>query len=178
MPVLLSQRERYMCLIAGKAPSATWRDVRVGVCTFSFVLLVRGISCQLICSLLPAVFVTRRAVPPKRWAIRVCLVLMTCAGGEPVNAADREQQRARTMLETMCGRCHAVGRTGQSLHADAPPFRTFGENKLYDSDLAQRLQDGLTSIHRDMPTFKFNRSDASAAINYLKSIQDHRKSTP
>ena len=178
MPVLLSQRERYMSLTAGKAPSATWRDIRVGVCTFSLVLLVRGISCQLICSLLPAVFVTRRAVPPKRWAIRVCLVLMTCAGGEPVNAADREQQRARTMLETMCGRCHAVGRTGQSLHADAPPFRTFGENKLYDSDLAQRLQDGLTSIHRDMPTFKFNRSDASAAINYLKSIQDHRKSTP
>ena len=82
------------------------------------------------------------------------------------------------MLETMCGRCHAVGRTDQSLHADAPPFRTFGENKLYDSDLAQRLQDGLTSIHRDMPTFKFSRSDAAAAINYLKSIQDHRKSTP
>lgn len=163
---------------AGKAPSATWRDVCAGVCTFSFVLLVRDISCQLICSLLPGVFVRRRAIPPKRWAIRVCLVLMACAGGEPVNAADRDQQRARTMLETMCGRCHAVGRTGQSLHADAPPFRTFGENKLYDSDLAQRLQDGLTSIHRDMPTFKFNRSDASAAINYLKSIQDHRKSTP
>jgi hypothetical protein len=65
-----------------------------------------------------------------------------------------------------------------SLHSDAPPFKTFGENKLYDSDLAQRLQDGLTSIHRDMPTFKFSRSDASAAINYLKSIQDHGKSTP
>ena len=105
-------------------------------------------------------------------------LLMTCVAGEPANAADPEQQRVRTMLETMCGRCHAVGRTDQSLHADAPPFRTFGENKLYDSDLAQRLQDGLTSIHRDMPTFKFSRSDASAAINYLKSIQDHRKSTP
>ena len=72
---------------AHELAEATWRDVRVGLCTLSLVLLVRGISCELICSLLQAVFVTRRAVPPKRWAIRVCLVLLTCAGGEPVNAA-------------------------------------------------------------------------------------------
>jgi mono/diheme cytochrome c family protein len=111
--------------------------------------------------------------------IRVCLAfLIACAWGGASYAVDREHQRAKTMLETMCGRCHAVGPTGQSQHADAPPFRTFGEDKFYDIDFGQRLQDGLSTIHRDMPTFKFSRRDANAAVNYLRSIQGHRKSKP
>jgi len=46
-----------------------------------------------------------------------------------------------------------------------------GDDKLYDNDFAQRLQDGLTTIHPLMPTFRFSRSEAEAAVNYLKSIQ-------
>ncbi|MES2195697.1 MAG: c-type cytochrome [Pseudomonadota bacterium] len=80
------------------------------------------------------------------------------------------------MLEEMCGRCHAVGATGKSPHVDAPPFRTFGENKLYDTDFGRRLQEGLSTIHRDMPTFKFSRDDADAAVAYLRSIQRSGKS--
>ncbi len=76
----------------------------------------------------------------------------------------------------MCGRCHATGPTGKSPHPDAPPFRTFGDDKLYDNDFAQRLQNGLSTIHRDMPTFQFDREDAEAAVNYLKSIQERRRS--
>jgi len=110
---------------------------------------------------------------------RFCLAfLMTCASVEASYAVDREHQRAKTMLETMCGRCHAVGLRGQSPHTDAPPFRTFGEDKLYDNDFGQRLQDGLGTIHRDMPTFQFSRRDADAAVNYLKSIQGSRKPKP
>lgn len=58
---------------------------------------------------------------------------------------------------------------------DAPPFRTLGDSKLYDNDFGQRLQDGLTTIHPDMPTFRFSRTDAEAAVNYLKSIQEPKK---
>ena len=64
----------------------------------------------------------------------VLAVLMTCVWAEAGYTVDREHQRAMTVLETMCGRCHAVGTTGESPHTDAPPFRTFGENKVYDSD--------------------------------------------
>jgi hypothetical protein len=63
----------------------------------------------------------------------------------------------------------------RSAHPLAPPFRNFGEDKLYDNDFGQRLQDGLTTIHPDMPTFRFSRSDAEAAVNYLKSIQAPKK---
>ena len=108
---------------------------------------------------------------------RSCLtLLMICACSSAGHALDREQQRGKALLETLCGRCHAVGEKGQSPHIDAPPFRTFGDDKLYDSDLAARLQDGLTTIHPDMPTFRFGRRDAEAAVNYLKFIQRRKKS--
>jgi cytochrome c len=60
-------------------------------------------------------------------------------------------------------------------HIDARPFRSLSEAKLYDEDFGQRLRNGLSTIHRDMPTFRFNRSDAEAVMNYLKVIQEHRK---
>jgi len=108
---------------------------------------------------------------------KICLaLLMMCACSQAGYALDREQQRGRALLETMCGQCHAVGTRDRSLDATAPPFRTFGEDKLYDNDFGQRLQDGLTTIHPQMPTFRFSRSDAEAAVNYLKSIQQHKRS--
>jgi mono/diheme cytochrome c family protein len=108
---------------------------------------------------------------------RLCLIfLMTCAWSAAGHALDREQQRGKALLKTLCGGCHAVGKTGPSPHPDAPPFRTFGDDKLYDNDFGQRLQDGLSTIHRDMPTFRFNRPDAEAAVSYLRRIQEHKKS--
>jgi mono/diheme cytochrome c family protein len=106
---------------------------------------------------------------------KFCLtVLMMGTWSTASNALDHEQ-RGRVLLETLCAGCHAVGTTGQSPHPEAPPFRTFGE-KLYDDDLGQRLQDGLTTIHPDMPTFHFKRRDAEDALNYLRSIQQKKQS--
>ena len=103
---------------------------------------------------------------------RACLaLLLACTCTCAASARDREQQRGRELLETLCGRCHAVGETGRSPSIDAPPFRKFGDRKLYDEDFAQRLQNGLSTIHPDMPTFRFNRLDAEAAVDYLKAIQ-------
>lgn len=103
---------------------------------------------------------------------KICLtVLMVCACGDAGHALDSEQQRGKALLASLCGRCHAVGQSGRSAHADAPPFRVLGDSKLYDDDFAARLEDGLSTIHPDMPTFRFSRVDAEAAVNYLKSIQ-------
>ena len=82
-----------------------------------------------------------------------------------------EQRDGKQMLQQLCARCHAVGRTGASPNRQAPPFRSFSETKLYDSDFLQRLQDGYSSIHRFMPTFRFNREDAEEIVRYMKSIQ-------
>ena len=103
----------------------------------------------------------------------VALACLVLGAASDAAQADPEQQRAKAMLENLCGRCHAVGRVGKSPNPLAPPFRNFGE-KLYDTDMVQRLQDGLTTVHKDMPTFRFNRHEATAAVNYLRSIQKSR----
>jgi cytochrome c5 len=107
---------------------------------------------------------------------RVILSLgLICLCSDAGQALDREQERGKGLLERLCSRCHAIGTTGKSPHADAPPFRTFGEDKLYDNDFGKRLREGLSTIHPDMPTFHFSQEDAEAAVNYLKSIQERRR---
>ncbi|OAE99912.1 cytochrome C-552 [Bradyrhizobium centrolobii] len=100
----------------------------------------------------------------------VSLLWTTC-----VNARDEEQQHGKELLQSLCARCHSVGRTGASPDRHAPPFRSFSETKLYDGDFLQRLQDGYSSIHPSMPTFRFNRDDAEAVLNYMKWIQEAPK---
>ena len=106
-------------------------------------------------------------------AALACVVLPLFGAIGAAQALDPEQQRAKAMLENLCGRCHAVGRIGKSPNPLAPPFRSFGE-KLYDTDMVQRLQDGLTTVHKEMPTFRFSREEAAAAVSYLRSIQKSR----
>lgn len=100
----------------------------------------------------------------------VTLSIVLCSHGVAY-ALDGEQQRAQALLKEFCARCHAVGKTGQSPHAYAPPFRYLGDNKLYDEEFGKRLQEGLSSIHPDMPTFRFTQRDAGAVIEYLRAIQ-------
>lgn len=103
------------------------------------------------------------------------LVLAGLLWSSSAQALDAEQQRGEALLQKMCARCHAVGSGGASPNTQAPPFRTLGENKLYDPDFVQRLQEGYSSIHRFMPTFRFEREDAEAVVNYLEAIQAPRK---
>jgi mono/diheme cytochrome c family protein len=100
----------------------------------------------------------------------VALSMILCWDGAGY-ALDADEQKAQALLKEFCGRCHAIGNTGQSPHPYAPPFRDLGENMLYDEGFSQRLQNGLSSIHPDMPTFRFSQRDAGAVIEYLRAIQ-------
>jgi len=112
----------------------------------------------------------RRAVKRSLLVLTIGLLWSTFA-----HARAAEQRNGKEMLQQLCARCHSVGRTGASPNRQAPPFRSFSETKLYDSDFLQRLQDGYSSIHRFMPTFRFNREDAEEVLNYMKSIQESSK---
>jgi mono/diheme cytochrome c family protein len=102
----------------------------------------------------------------------LCLALLVlCGSGSVSRALDGEQQRGKALLQRLCGGCHAVGISGASPHPHAPPFRSFGDRKLYDDDFAQRLETGLSTIHKDMPTFRFDQRDATAVLSYLRAIQ-------
>jgi cytochrome c len=67
----------------------------------------------------------------------------------------------------MCAACRAIERTSASPHPAAPPFRTISR-RLDVDDLYDRLREGLSSGHRDMPTFRFTR----AVRAYLRTIEE------
>jgi cytochrome c len=84
--------------------------------------------------------------------------------------ADSRADRGRLLLTQHCSKCHAVGLTDQSPLLAAPPFRRITE-RLDGNELLDRLREGLSSGHRDMPRFRFSSTDAHAIRSYLNSIR-------
>ena len=79
-------------------------------------------------------------------------------------------QRGEALAKKMCASCHAIGHMDESPHTGVPPFRSLDRRLDLDSFIG-RLNEGLTSGHPDMPTFRFSRQDARAFVAYLRSIQ-------
>ena len=100
------------------------------------------------------------------------LALIATLGCLPLVAQAQDPgETGRALLQQSCATCHAIGKTGDSPRAGAPPFRGLGRS--YDLDAFPRqLQAGVVSGHPDMPEFKFNEADARAAGVYLRSIQE------
>jgi cytochrome c len=86
-------------------------------------------------------------------------------------AAQELAARGHTLLSEMCASCHAIEKSGASPHPAAPPLRTISR-RLDINDLSEKLREGLSSGHRDMPTFRFPREDARAVRAYLRMIEE------
>jgi cytochrome c len=104
---------------------------------------------------------------------RLLLLAVLLPALTPIASGAQAQNSLRhghALVKEFCARCHAVGRTGKSPHAGAPPFRGIGRS--YDLDgFAERLERGISAGHPDMPEFVFTRADALAVQAYLRSIQ-------
>jgi len=94
--------------------------------------------------------------------------LATCA--VTASAQPSAETRGEALLSRHCAMCHAIGRSGTSPHAVAPPFRTLAQRYPIES-LEESLGEGLLSGHPDMPEFSFPPRDVGAIIRYLRSIQ-------
>ncbi len=93
----------------------------------------------------------------------LCLLATAAPAQDPA-------RHGRALLKQFCVRCHAIGKTGNSPHAAAPPFRALGRS--FDLDqFSRRLEQGISAGHPDMPEFKFNHDDARAVAAYLRTIQ-------
>lgn len=76
----------------------------------------------------------------------------------------------RALVEANCSRCHAIDRTGDSPHPQAPPFRTLSRQYPV-SALQEALAEGIMTGHPDMPEFTADPVQIAAIIAYLESIQ-------
>jgi cytochrome c len=103
------------------------------------------------------------------------LVLLAACLTFAVTAAWAEDvavlKRGEAILVRNCARCHAIARTGDSRHPEAPQFRTLSKRYPIEA-LEEALGEGIISGHPDMPEFVFPGNDVRAIIAYLKSIQE------
>ncbi len=80
--------------------------------------------------------------------------------------------RGHAIAKTNCGRCHAIGKTGESADPRSPPFRTLSR-KYPLTDLEEALSEGIMVGHQgpEMPQFRFDPEQIDALLAYLASVQ-------
>ena len=89
--------------------------------------------------------------------------------GDALAASQTDVSRGRDIAEAHCGRCHALGRSGESRLAAAPPFRDLGKRYPIEQ-LAEALAEGIVTGHPDMPEFVFETEDVIALLAYLRDV--------
>ncbi len=88
----------------------------------------------------------------------------------PVHASEVDSAlRGKGLVKEKCARCHSIGAAGESLHKDAPPFRTLATRWPLEH-LEEALAEGIVTGHPDMPAFAFEPEDIDAILEYLHSL--------
>lgn len=105
--------------------------------------------------------------------MKLLLVALTVVAGSvvapAVEAASPAAQRGQTFAQANCSQCHAVGRTGESPLAIAPPFRTLHDRYPIE-DLEEALAEGIVTGHPTMPQFQLDAAQVNDFIAYLKTL--------
>ncbi len=97
------------------------------------------------------------------------LAVLMALGTALAQADDIAEGKA--LVELNCARCHAVDRTSESKHADAPPFRTLSQRYPIDA-LEEAFAEGISTGHPDMPEFVATPGQIGAILDYISSLHD------
>ena len=101
--------------------------------------------------------------------MRMTLGFLVLAAASSVAHAD-DVTAGKKLVEDNCSRCHAVGQTGDSPLAKAPPFREVVK-RYPPSSLGEALVEGIVTGHNEMPEFVFESDQAMEIIAYLDSLK-------
>jgi cytochrome c len=107
------------------------------------------------------------------FALAVSSALAALSASGSAMAAGKDVVKAGAAIATTnCGRCHAVGRAGDSPNPKSPPFRYLAR-KYPLSNLEEALGEGIVVGHEglEMPQFQFDAKQVEALLAYLASIQ-------
>jgi mono/diheme cytochrome c family protein len=111
---------------------------------------------------------TKRLIGAAFGAIVSTTVVVTAfAAGDPVT------ERGRAIAQKQCARCHAIGKSGKSPLAPAPPFREIPKRYPVEH-LAEALAEGIMVGHSAMPEFRFDPPEIDALLSYLQSLSPRK----
>jgi len=103
----------------------------------------------------------------------VLLLAAVCTAAQPALAQQGRAQRGQTFAQTNCGRCHAIGKVGESPLAIAPPFRTL-HTRYPIEDLAEAFAEGITTGHPTMPEFVLDPAQINDLTAYLRTLEPRK----
>jgi mono/diheme cytochrome c family protein len=108
----------------------------------------------------------------KRFSINAAYaaILLETLGLNIVQVKAGPLSHGKTLVETNCARCHAVGKSDKSKHPDAPAFRTLS-HRYPIADLEEALAEGISTGHPDMPEWVASPDQIDAIIAYIESLQ-------
>ena len=75
----------------------------------------------------------------------------------------------KQLVEANCARCHGIGAADESLHPEAPEFRTLSDRYPLEA-LEEAFAEGISTGHPDMPEFVATPDQIAAIIAYIGSI--------
>jgi mono/diheme cytochrome c family protein len=117
---------------------------------------------------------------PRLVAVLLALTGAGCASPEHPAAASpgsglvaQAAGRGGQFAARACAGCHAIGQTGASPMAAAPPFREVAHRYPLDQ-LEARFAEGLATTHPAMPPFVFRASEIDDLTAYLQTLKAAR----
>jgi mono/diheme cytochrome c family protein len=75
----------------------------------------------------------------------------------------------QSLVERLCGRCHALADEADSPNAEAPLFREVATRWPPES-LAEALAEGIAVGHPDMPRFELTPEEIDGVISYFEHL--------
>ena len=86
--------------------------------------------------------------------------------------AQTTAERGAALVKQHCAACHAIGGSGESPNANAPPLREVAR-KYRVEDLEEAFAEGIMVSHQptDMPPFTFDPPQIAALTAYLRALQ-------
>ncbi len=103
------------------------------------------------------------------------LLSICLASVHPARAAQQKEPgdpaRGARLASDNCGRCHALGREGDSPNAAAPPFRLLAERYPLEN-LEEALAEGITVGHEGtgMPEFELSPEQIDDLLAFLRGL--------
>ena len=98
------------------------------------------------------------------------LLLLTLLASPSFAQSPRAQGEA--LVKAQCAPCHAIGRTGSSPNAAAPPLRLVAA-KYRIEDLEEAFAEGIMVGHQagEMPAFEMTPAQIEGLSAYLRSLK-------